>query len=211
MSDDDATRPVPREPATERLDTSAGAAPTERLGTTSEPAQPGQPADARRMTWLWAVIGVLAFAVVVLLVLLFLRPGATPAGDATATPTPSATPAEASTPPPAETPEPTSEPAPPPATGPVFTSFSAEPATADCSGGVASVPLVFSWSSEDATEAWIGVGTTDAQAAPYEAVPTTASGYANLAFQCSEESQVYTVTISGPTGVTHHSVTIVRG
>ncbi|GAA4367037.1 hypothetical protein [Agromyces bauzanensis] len=197
MSEDDATRPVPREPATERIGTPAAVAPGGETRPTGE----------RRMNWLWAVIGVLAFAVVVLLVLLFLRPGPTP-GDATATPTQSAAP----TPPPAEpTPEPTTEPAPPPATGPVFTSFTAEPATADCSGGVASVPLVFSWSSEDATEAWIGVGTTDAQAAPYEAVPTSASGYSNLAFQCSEESQVYTVTISGPTGVTHHSVTIVRG
>lgn len=201
MSDDDATRPVPREPA------------TERLGTTAAPVEPGPPAGARRMTWLWLVVGVLALAVVVLLVLLLLRPDATPAGDATATPTPSDAPTESpSTSPPAEpTTEPTSEPAPPPAAGPVFTSFSATPATADCSGGVASVPLVFSWSSDDATEAWIGVGTTNAQAAPYEAVPTSASGYANLAFQCSEESQVYTVTISGPTGVTHHSVTIVRG
>ncbi|WP_448004734.1 hypothetical protein [Agromyces bauzanensis] len=201
MSDDDATRPVPREPATERLGTAPAAVP----------AEPERPAGARRMTWLWVAIGVLALAVVVLLVLLLLRPGATPAGNATATPTPSPTPTEAPPPPAEPTPEPTAEPAPPPATGPVFTSFSAEPATADCSGGVASVPLVFSWSSEDATEAWIGVGTTNAQTAPYEAVPTSASGYANLAFQCSEESQVYTVTISGPTGVTHHSVTIVRG
>jgi hypothetical protein len=56
-----------------------------------------------------------------------------------------------------------------------------------------------------------GVGTSNAQAAPYESVPTTASGYSNLAYQCSEASQVYTVTISGPSGVTHHSVTIERG
>ncbi|WP_448810093.1 hypothetical protein [Agromyces bauzanensis] len=199
MSDDDATRPVPREPA------------TERLGAATPHAGSGQAEDSRRMTWPWIVIGVLVFAVVVLLVLLLMRPGATPAGQATATPTPSATPTEASTPPPAEPTAEPSEPAPPPAAGPVFTSFSAEPAIADCSGGVASVPLVFSWTSEDATEAWIGVGTTNAQTAPYESVPTSASGYANLAYQCSEASQVYTVTISGPTGVTHHSVTIVRG
>lgn len=199
MSDDDATRPVPREPA------------TERLGMTPPPADARSTEDARRPTWPWVVIGVLAFAVIVLLVLLLLRPGATPAGQATATPTPSPT-AEPGAPPPAEpTAEPTSEPAPPPAAGPVFTSFSVDPEVADCSGGVSSVPLVFSWSSEDATEAWIGVGTTNAQTAPYEAVPTSASGYANLAYQCSEASQVYTVTISGPTGVTHHSVTIVRG
>ncbi|MGR0219192.1 hypothetical protein [Agromyces sp. ZXT2-6] len=195
MSQDDATRPVPHEPA------------TERLGTAPDPADPGRPPGTRRMTWLWVAIGVLAIAVLVLLALLILRPAATPAADTTATPTPSESPS--STPPAETSPEATTEPAPPSA--PVFTSFSAEPTTADCSGGAASVPLVFSWSSEGATEAWIGVGTTDAQAAPYEAVPTSASGYANLAFQCSEESQVYTVTISGPTGVTHNSVTIVRG
>jgi hypothetical protein len=202
MSEHDATRPEPQEPA------------TQRLGTAPDPAgqdDPSGPSGTRRMTWLWVAIGVLALAVVVLLVLLFLRPAATPAADTTPTPTPSAAPSEApSSPPPAEpTPEATTEPAPPSA--PAFTSFSAEPAVADCSGGAASVPLVFSWSSDGATEAWIGVGTTDAQSAPYESVPTSATGYSNLAFQCSEESQVYTVTISGPTGVAHSSVTIVRG
>jgi hypothetical protein len=200
MSDDDATRPEPQEPA------------TERLGTAPDPADHAdgsEPSGTRRMTWLWVAIGVLALAVVVLLVLLFLRPAATPAADTT--PTPTVAPTEApSSPPPAEpTPEPTTEPPPPPA--PAFTSFSAEPAVADCSGGAASVPLVFSWSSDGATEAWIGVGTTDAQSAPYESVPTSATGYSNLAFQCSEESQIYTVTISGPTGVAHSSVTIARG
>lgn len=199
MSDDDATRPIPREPATERL----GTAPD--TVEPAEPAEPAQPSRARRMTWLWVAIGVLALAVVALLVLLFMRPAATPAVDAT--PTPTAT--EASSGPAEPAPDATTEPAPPAA--PVFTSFSAEPTTADCSGGAASVPLVFSWSSEGATEAWIGVGTTDAQAAPYEAVPTSMAGYANLSFQCSEESQVYTVTISGPAGVVHNSVTIVRG
>lgn len=201
MTDDDATRPVPREPT------------TERLGTASDQAAPGEPRGARRMTWWWVAIGVLALAVVVLLVLLLLRPGTAPIADPTATPTPSASPSATAsdapaTPPPAE---PTTEPTATPVSGPVFTSFSAAPTIADCSGGATSVPLVFSWSSDGATEAWIGVGTTDAQAAPYESVPTTASDYANLAFQCSEESQVYTVTLSGPTGITHNSVTIVRG
>lgn len=202
MSEDDATRPVPQDPATERFGTAPD--PTEQR-------DPSEPSGTRRMTWLWVAIGVLALAVVVLLVLLFIRPAATPAADTTPTPTPNAAPsATPSSPPPVEpTPEATTEPAPPSA--PVFTSFSAEPAVADCSGGAASVPLVFSWSSDGATEAWIGVGTTDAQAAPYEAVPTSATGYANLSYQCSEESQVYTVTISGPTGVAHSSVTIVRG
>ena len=204
---DDATRPVPREPATERLGTAATA--TGRDGE-------GRRTDPRRPNWMWVLVGLLAFAVVVLLILLFLRPAA-PAADATATPSPSPTaaPTASATPPPAEpTVEPappTSEAAPPPAAGPVFTSFAVEPATADCSGGATSVPLVFSWASEDATEAWIGVATTNAQAAPYESVPTTASGYSNLAYQCSEARQVYTVTISGLSGVTHHSVTIERG
>lgn len=199
MSDDDATRPVPSEPA------------AEGPGMTPPPAGAPPTDGPRRPTWPWVVIGVLVFAVIVLLVLLLLRPGATPAGQSTATPTPSPTATPSSAPPAEPAPEPTSEPAPPPAAGPVFTSFSVEPEVADCSGGATSVPLVFSWSSEDASEAWIGVGTTDAQAAPYEAVPTSVSGYSNLAYQCSEASQVYTVTISGPTGVTHHSVTIVRG
>ena len=203
---DDTTRPVPREPATERLGTAAPA-----TGRDDE----GRRTDPRRPNWMWVLVGLLAFAVVVLLILLFLRPAA-PAADATATPSPSATPTATATPTTAPA-EPTGEPAPPaeaappPAAGPVFTSFTVEPTTADCSGGATSVPLVFSWASEDATEAWIGVATTNAQAAPYESVPTTASGYSNLAYQCSEASQVYTVTISGPSGVTHHSVTIERG
>ncbi|MGR2751702.1 hypothetical protein [Agromyces arachidis] len=206
MTDDDATRPVPHEPATERLDTADAG------------SEPENATAARRMRWMWVAIAALAVAVVVLLLFLLLRPGATPIAAPTASPTPSASPSATPTataspePTTTSTPvQPTSEPTTEPVSGPVFTSFSAEPATADCSGGATSVPLVFSWSSEGATEAWIGVGTTDAQAAPYESVPTSASNYSNLAYQCSEESQVYTVTLSGPSGVTHNSVTIVRG
>ncbi|GEM_PF-2714263 len=93
---------------------------------------------------------------------------------------------------------------------PVFTTTAFEPEVALCDG-VSSVPLRFQWMSDGAEQAWFGVGTTDAKAAPYEEVFPNEEVYEGVSFQCTEASEIYTVTLEGPGGVTSHTWEVVRG
>ncbi|PKQ25832.1 MAG: hypothetical protein CVT64_07235 [Actinobacteria bacterium HGW-Actinobacteria-4] len=70
--------------------------------------------------------------------------------------------------------------------------------------------MTFTWSTSKAVKAWFGIATTNAKAAPYEDVSVQAGSYTAY-YQCSEASQVYTVTIEDADGkLTHETRTISR-
>jgi hypothetical protein len=58
-------------------------------------------------------------------------------------------------------------------------------------------------------KAWFGVHTTNAKAAPFEEVPTTATY--TFDYQCSNATEFYTVTLEDASGnLTHKTVTITK-
>jgi len=161
------------------------------------------------------VLAVILLIALVVLILALLNRDDAPAPVASDTPSASASPSETPSPTPSETEEPSPSPtptetsaAPEPAPAPTFTVFQAEN-TANCPDESGSVPLFLSWSIDGATTAWFGIGTDDARAEPFEEVPTTATY--EFAYQCSEESQLYTVSAENADGlVTHRTVEVVR-
>jgi hypothetical protein len=159
--------------------------------------------------WLIGIGAALLVAVIVLLVLLFSGGGDEP--EPTAEPTPSATPTEQPTPSaePTQEPTPTPEPTQAPA-GPTFATFSA-PTSANCAEDDDEAPLSFSWSSDDAVRAYLGVGTQNAAINPTVSdLPPTAT-YTDLAYDCGVASQVYTVTLEDEAGaLASRTVTITR-
>lgn len=94
---------------------------------------------------------------------------------------------------------------------PVISSFSVEPTVAACPDDRAStVPLTFSWTSEGAERAWIGVGTTDASAQPAAEVDLASGGFSGLAFACSDTDQVFTLTVQGGGATVSETIAITR-
>jgi hypothetical protein len=192
--------------------------PTERFD-----AQTGNDDEPKSKTLLYVLIGVggaLLIAVIILLVVLLTRPATstnvseTPIPTATTSETPSEVPSESPTPvstPTASTPTETAAPPPaPPAAVPGFDSFSA-PSHAGCQDGDDQKPLTFTWSSDDATKAYIGVGTNNAKTGAYEGDLPPSYTYTNLNYQCSQASQIYTVTLEDGAGhLTHKTVTITK-
>jgi hypothetical protein len=178
------------------------------------------PAPANPLANRW-LRGALVLIVLLVLLVVFLMwrvatgaetPLSSPTPTATTptpTPTPTLTPTPTPTPTATETPSaaPTAAPKPPAPTGPAFTSFAVSPLSPDCSSA-SSVELTFAWSATGATAGWIGVATQNAKNAPYDSV-NPASGSYVLSYQCSEPSQVYTVTLEDSSGkLTHKTVTI---
>lgn len=241
MSDDTPTErfPTPDAAGTEPLPTSAGAteplpaaaandgvtdvpapAATEVLYTPSAaPARSSAPTAAvpqerNSRAMLYTLIGVgaaLLIAVVIVVIMLLSRGSDVPTPVPTTSGSPSASPSASPSPSPlpslTESPEP--EPEPPATVGPTFDSFTAPPA-AGCAEGDTAKPLTFSWSSSNAQTAYIGVATTDAKAAPYEAGLPPVDTY-TLDYQCSQASQVYTVTLEDADGnLAHQTVTITK-
>lgn len=189
---------------------------TAPLPSTPEGAHADAAPDAEpRRGLLIALITVAAAILVALIVLIVALVGSQP--DKTAGPAPQPTVSESAGAEETESPEPTDEPtespseteAPPPAPqSPSFATFSG-PDRADCPSTSDSVDMTWSWSSTDAVAAWFGVGTDNAKAEPYESVPTTATY--TFAYQCSETSQRYTVTLEDAAGqLTHRTVEVVR-
>lgn len=175
--------------------------------TPDETAKSQEP--KKKHTLMWWLIGIGAALLIALIVLLVVLFGG--ADEPAVAPTPSETSAS-----PTPEPEPTEEPeptptetvAPPPVTGPTFATFSA-PANAACEEGDDEAPLSFSWSSSDATTAYIGVGTQNAALNPtFSDLPPTAT-FDELSYDCSVASQVYTVTLEDAEGrLTSNTVTI---
>ncbi len=194
-------------------------APTEPLPKSEgEAAAPEERQKRGLLIALLAVAGAILIALIVLIVTLLGSNAADddlPEPEITASETPTPTPEETESPEPSEEPsdEPSEEPsattAPPPAPqSPSFATFSG-PNKADCPDTSGSVQLTWSWSSSNATSAWFGIGTQNAKAEPFESVPTTATYSFN--YQCSEASQIYTVTLEDSSGrLTHKTVTVTR-
>jgi len=113
------------------------------------------------------------------------------------------------------TPEPgtsvTAAPVAPGESGPVITSFTVSPVTAQCRDERAgTVPLTFAWTSEGAEHSWIGVGTTDASLQPYAEVAPADAAYTGLTFACNTPQKVFTLTVEGEAGRTSRSVMVTR-
>jgi flagellar basal body-associated protein FliL len=203
---------------TERFD-----APTAPLPKTAEAAdgEAAAPEDRQKRGLLIALLAVAGAILIALIVLIVTLLGSNAANDdlpepeVTATESPSPTPEETESPEPSEEPsdEPSEEPSataapPPPPQSPSFATFSG-PNKATCPDSSSSVQLTWSWSSSNATNAWFGIGTQNAKAEPFESVPTTATYSFN--YQCSEASQIYTVTLEDSSGrLTHKTVTVTR-
>lgn len=98
-----------------------------------------------------------------------------------------------------------------PAGAPVIAEFFVEPTIAVCPDDRAStVPLTFSWTTEGADRAWIGVGTSDASAQPAAEVDLSARGFTGLTFACSDADQVFTLTVQGAGGTKSSTLAITR-
>ncbi len=207
---------------TERFD-----APTEPLpeaeGALATPAEASGDEGQKRgmLIALLAIAGAILVALIVLIVVLLGNGGTDDAGPApefTTTESPSPTPTETESPEPSDEPseEPSTEPSataappppPPPPQSPSFATFNG-PNKATCPDTSSSVEITWSWSSSNAVSAWFGIGTQNAKLQPFEQVPTTATYTFN--YQCSEASQIYTVTLEDSSGrLTHKTVTVTR-
>jgi len=193
--------------------TPAGRAPAaaQPAGRDGYPAQaPPKTPDApkKKHTLMWWLIGIgaaLLIALIVALIVLFGgadEPAVAPTPtESSATPEPEPTPTEEPEPTPTET-------VAPPVTGPTFATFTA-PSNAGCGEDDEEMPLTFSWSSSDATKAYIGVGTQNAALNPtFSDLPPTAT-FEELSYQCDVASQVYTVTLEDAAGrLASNTVTI---
>ena len=194
--------------------------PTERFDAPVAAAGAGEAAKSRTLLYVLIGIGALLLITVVILVAILSSRGQTGADPAlsaseseSASPTPEAT-ETSSSPSPApsesETETEEEEPPPPPPAVPGFDSFSA-PSDAGCQEGDDQVQLTFSWSSDDAERAYIGVMTNNAKAAMYEGDLPPVYTYTNLYFNCGQASQYYTVTLEDGAGhLTHKTVTITK-
>jgi hypothetical protein len=173
--------------------------------TTTPPPKPPEKKPHVLLWWLIGIGAALLITVIVLLVILF--SGGDPEPEPTADPTPTQT--EEPTPEPSVEPEPspTVEPAP---VSPSFESFEA-PTSANCEEGADDAPLTFSWASNDAERAYIGVQTTNAKLAPYASDLPPVFTFTDLAYQCDQDSQIYTVTLEDAAGaIASETVTITK-
>lgn len=226
--------------ATRRLPDPAADAPTERFGQQSStpPWQPAptdipvyaapvpprsavpseKPKRSNAARTALIVVGSLLFIALVVLALVVFSgqngipvaaspsqtPSGTPSETPSETPSPSPTPTEEPTPTQTEEPEPQPSPA-------AFVSFSpADGTEISCPDDTSEVPLTFSWTSSDADRAWIAAGETDARANPDDEVDPSGT-YRDLVFDCSRDTEIYTVSLENPEGeLTSQSVTLRR-
>lgn len=135
-------------------------------------------------------------------------PSASPSTSLTAAATPTTTPepAPAETETDAEPPAPSADEAQPPSIAD-FTASTTAAACADDRG--ATVPLTLSWQVEGAAEAFVGVDVSDAAAQPLATVDAT-SGAFEVAYSCSREEQLFTLTARNATGAVSSTLTVTR-
>jgi hypothetical protein len=180
---------------------------------------PTEPPQSRRTLVILIVVGaVLLVAILVLVLLLLTRtigggaaastsPSPSVSTSASPSPSPSITPSASPSPSPSPSPTQTTPPAP---ANPTFASFSAQ-SSAGCSSNSGEVALTFTWGSTDAKTAYIGVGTTNAKQDPYAGNLPPTDTYTDLTYDCTQASQVYTVTLENAAGlITNRTVTITR-
>lgn len=207
---------------TERFESPTPTAPTAPLPSTAAAASttevsPDEKPKRGMLIALLSIAGAILIALIILIVVMLNSGGASneqPTPEFTASESPSPTPTVDET----ETPEPSDEPSdepsattappPPPPQSPSFATFSGTNKAA-CPDTSSSIEITWSWSSSNAVNAWFGIGTNNAKLQPYEQVPTTASY--TFYYQCSEASQIYTVTLEDSANrLTHKTVEIVR-
>jgi len=157
---------------------------------------------------LWLAIILMLLLILSVIAALLTRSNETPEVSASASEspsvTPSPTPSPSVTPSPSPTPTETTE-AP---SGPQFVLYSV-PQEALCPDESTTLDVTVTWETTGADRAWVGIATTNAKDEPYSEVPT--SGSVALPFPCSNESQVYTVTIEGAGGeLVSESETVTR-
>jgi hypothetical protein len=179
--------------------------------TVSDPASPRPPRRAALAVGSALVLGGVALAIWAVTTTGSTAPEAQPTSVGTVSTASSSPASEAST---ASAPASASAPSAPPSVpteGPVISAFSVEPTVAACPDDRAStVPLTFSWSSESAERAWIGVGTTDASAQPAAEVDLSSAGFSDLVFACSDADQVFTLTVQSGAGTVSETIAITR-
>lgn len=190
--------------------------PTERFDPV-EPAgtENNRPEKSKPIVLILSIVGTLFLLVIVaLLVILFSRGS----GDTTIYPTNSATPSVSPSMTPSATPSATqssgpsgSPESPPEATAPRFTQLNV-PSSQMCSAGGPGVAptrptVTVSWSTAGAVEAWFINGTDDAKDSGFMQIPLSGDqgDFPNeQTVECSDGSNVYTITLVGPDG-THVS------
>jgi len=183
--------------------------PTQKITTVVDSDAP----KSRTLLYVLIGIGALLLIAVIVLIATLLSSNPTPAASPSPTPTvsvtPSTTPSEPSaTPTPSQTEEPVVDPAPAPDPIPGFDSFAYEQ-DAGCQPGDSQQQLTFSWSSDDAVRAYVGVQTNNAKSAPYESNLPPVYTYTNIYYNCGQASQFYTVTLEDAAGrLTHKTVTV---
>jgi hypothetical protein len=177
--------------------------------TASDPASPRPPRRAALAVGSALVLGGVALAIWAVTTTGSTAPEAQPTSAGTVSTASSSPAAEASS---ASAPASVaSTPPSVPTEGPVISAFSVEPTVAACPDDRSStVPLTFSWSSESAERAWIGVGTTDASAQPAAEVDLRSAGFSDLVFACSDADQVFTLTVQGAAGTVSETIAITR-
>lgn len=185
--------------------------PTQKITTVVDSDAP----KSRTLLYVLIGIGALLLIAVIVLIVTLLSRATQPDAEPSPTPTessasPSPTPTETSaTPTPTVTvapPPPAPAPAPVPVPG--FDSFAYEQ-DAGCQPGDSQQQLTFSWSSDDAVRAYVGVQTNNAKTGSYSGELPAVYTYSDIYYNCDQASQYYTVTLEDAAGhLTHKTVTI---
>ena len=204
---------------TERL-TPADATAFDPVTGAASPEVQEERKSRKTMIILGSIGGALLIILIILLILLLVRPGAnvTPTGSPTpspttsssgsASPTPTRTATATATPTPTPTPTPTVAPPPPPSNDVEIDDFDAT-SEVDCSAQTQNPEYIeFSWSSTNGLVAYFAVGAVDNAETngmgwtlpPNGGTSDFPSGYFPYEYQCSNESQTYTITIVGSNG-----------
>jgi hypothetical protein len=177
------------------------------------------------------VIGALLLAVIVLLAFLLLRPAPTPVSNsASPTPTPSASPTRTATPTPTPTPTSSGNSGGSSSNGgstgnggsgggsqaaPLVVAVNVSPGSVACNGGgpgqtaVTNFDIAISWTSQNATAAYVGIDTADASTSPYEGPLAPSGSLSGLPFSCYGD-HTYTVTVVDAAGNKKSQSTVIH-
>jgi hypothetical protein len=96
-------------------------------------------------------------------------------------------------------------------TGPTILSFAAGSPVAMCANEyTAKVPLTFRWNTQDASEGWFAAGTTNALYEDATPVDLASRGLSDVVFDCSNNQQIYALTISDGSETVSATTVVVR-
>jgi hypothetical protein len=96
-------------------------------------------------------------------------------------------------------------------TGPTILSFAPTSPVAMCANEfTAKVPLDFRWSTQDASEGWFAAGTTNALFEDATPVDLASQTLSDVVFDCSDNQQIYALTISDGSETVSATTVVVR-